>query len=62
MLTAHNIRPTVSIPKDSKQLPISIMKVFIALVALAALSFAAAVVRHSQETLVFYRDSILVFS
>nr|XP_016927854.2 general odorant-binding protein 56d [Drosophila suzukii] len=43
MLTARNIKPTVSIPKDSKQLPISIMKVFIALVALAALSFAAAV-------------------
>jgi len=62
MLTAHNIRPTVSIPKDSKQLPISIMKVFNALVALAALSFAAAVVRLSQKIPVLYKDNISVLS
>jgi len=62
MLTARNIKPTVSIPKDSKQLPISIMKVFIALVALAALSFAAAVVTLSQKIPVLYKDNISVFS
>jgi len=62
MLTDRNIKPTVSIPKDSKQLPISIMKVFIALVALAALSFAAAVVTLSQKIPVLYKDNISVFS